>query len=146
MASPAITERDARRVSADGAVDEADVVAVEEPLEIQVGGEPLVLTMRTPGEDRFLAIGFLFAEGVVRSLADVGTVAHCGRPGEEGFGNVIDVTAGPGVSLDAGRLEGTRRGTLTTASCGICGRRSIDDLIERVGPSERELTVSVFDV
>ena len=98
MASPAITERDARRVSADGAVDEADVVAVEEPLEIQVGGEPLVLTMRTPGEDRFLAIGFLFAEGVVRSLADVGTVAHCGRPGEEGFGNVIDVTAGPGVS------------------------------------------------
>ncbi|MBX3272209.1 MAG: formate dehydrogenase accessory sulfurtransferase FdhD [Sandaracinaceae bacterium] len=133
MDGPAVTRREVLR-DPDGGPAEADAVAVEEPLEIRVGGEPLVITMRTPGEDRFLAVGLLFAEGVLESLADVGTVAHCGRAGDEGFENVIDLTAGPGVALDASRLEGTRRGTLTTASCGVCGRRSIDDLLARIGP------------
>ncbi|MEZ4338617.1 MAG: formate dehydrogenase accessory sulfurtransferase FdhD [Sandaracinaceae bacterium] len=141
MGEPTVTRREVHRHAPGGETREVDEIAVEEPLEIRVDGEPLVLTMRTPGEDRFLAVGFLFAEGVVASIDDVGTVAHCGRPGEEGFGNVIDVTAGPGVALDASRLEGTRRGTLTTASCGICGRRSIDDLLERIGPLDRPLVV-----
>jgi FdhD protein len=123
----------------DGASREGadDRVVVEEPLEIRLAGDPLAVTMRTPGEDRFLAVGFLFAEGIVRSIADLGSVAHCGRQGEEGFGNTIDVIPGPGVSLDPSRLEGARRGTLTTASCGVCGRRSIDDLIARIGVIER---------
>ncbi len=141
MGDATVTRREVHRHAPDGEARALDEIAVEEPLEIRVDGEPLVLTMRTPGEDRFLAIGFLFAEGVIRSIDDVGTVAHCGRPGEEGFGNVIDVAAGPGVALDASRLEGTRRGTLTTASCGVCGRRSIDDLLARIGPMERDVTV-----
>ncbi len=120
---------------------EIDLVAVEEPLEIRLAGDPLAVTMRTPGEDRFLALGFLFAEGVIGSLDDVGSIAHCGRPGDDTFGNVIDVTPGPGVVLDASRLEGTRRGTLTTAACGVCGRRSIDDLLERIGLVERDVKV-----
>ena len=137
MGDAAVTRREVHRHAPEGEARALDEIAVEEPLEIRVDGEPLVLTMRTPGEDRFLAVGLLFAEGVIRSVDDVGTVAHCGRPGEEGFGNVIDVAAGPGVALDASRLEGTRRGTLTTASCGVCGRRSIDDLLARIGPMER---------
>ena len=79
--------------------------------------------MRTPGADRELALGFLYAEGVIRSLDDVGSVAHCGRPGEEGFGNVIDVLPGAGVVLAPERVAGTRRGTLTAAACGVCGRQ-----------------------
>jgi FdhD protein len=114
---------------------EDDIVA-EEPLEIRAQGDTLAVTMRTPGADRELAIGFLFAEGVIGSRDDVGSVAHCGRPGEEGFGNVIDVTAAPGFNLDVDKLSATRRGTLTTAACGVCGRRSVDDVIDRCAPQK----------
>lgn len=117
----------------------ADELVVEEPLEIRVAGDPVAVTMRTPGDDHDLVLGFLFAEGVVRSVADVGTLAHCGRPGEEGFGNVMDVAPGPGVVLVVG--DGTRRGTLTTAACGVCGRRTIADLTARCRPV-RPATVS----
>jgi len=111
-----------------------DEVVAEEPLEIRVAGETLAITMRTPGADRELAVGFLFAEGVIGSRDDVGRVAHCGRPGEEGYGNTIDVAPGPGVSLDIDRVSATRRGTLTTSACGVCGRRSVGDVIERCRP------------
>jgi FdhD protein len=111
-----------------------DRVAIEEPLEIRVAGDPVCVTMRTPGHDRELALGFLFAEGVIRSIDDVGSVAHCGRPGEEGFGNVVEVLPGPGVALAPERIIGARRGTLTTSSCGVCGRASIDDLAARSAP------------
>src|SRR5437660_4372776 len=112
---------------------EDDVVA-EEPLEIRAAGETMAITMRTPGADRELAIGFLFAEGVIASRADVGSVSHCGRPDQEGYGNTIDVVPGAGVSLDIEKLSLTRRGTLTTAACGVCGRRSVDDVIARCAP------------
>jgi len=62
--------------------------------------------------------------------------AHCGRPGEEGFGNVIDVIAAPGFMLDVDKLSATRRGTLTTSACGVCGRRSVDDVIDRCAPQK----------
>ena len=104
-------------------------IAVEEPLEIRVGGETVAITMRTPGNDHELVLGFLLAEGLVEHARDLGRVHHCGRPGEEGYGNVIDATAAPGVSLDMERLGLSRRGTLTTSACGVCGRRSIDDLL-----------------
>ncbi len=90
--------------------------------------------MRTPGDDAHLAVGFLFAEGLITSIGDVGRVAHCGRPGDEGFGNVMEVGPAPGIALDPERLATSRRGTLTTAACGVCGRRSIDDLLARIEP------------
>src|SRR5204863_264762 len=90
----------------------------------------------TPGADRELAVGFLFAEGVIGSRDEVGRVAHCGRPDQEGYGNTIDVVPGPGVSLDIERLSATRRGTLTTAACGVCGRRTVDDVIARCAPQK----------
>jgi FdhD protein len=109
-----------------------DRVAVEEPLEIRIAGEPFAVTMRTPGQDAELVIGFLLAEGVIRAASDVGGVAHCGRPGESG--NVIDVTAAPGTVIDWERDGPLRRATLTTSACGVCGRRSIEDLLARVRP------------
>ncbi|HEY6561452.1 MAG TPA: formate dehydrogenase accessory sulfurtransferase FdhD [Polyangiaceae bacterium] len=110
-----------------------DCVAVEEPLQICVAGEPLATTMRTPGNDHELVAGFLFSEGLIQSARDLGTLAPCGRPGEDGYGNVIDVTPGPGTAFDFDGAERARRSSLTTAACGVCGRRSIDDLLSRCG-------------
>ncbi|HET9594614.1 MAG TPA: formate dehydrogenase accessory sulfurtransferase FdhD [Anaeromyxobacteraceae bacterium] len=106
-----------------------DSVAVEEPLEIRIAGDSVAVTMRTPGDDGDLALGFLFGEGIIASAADVGAVAHCGRPGEEGYGNVVEVTPGAGVALEFERVAASRRGTLTTAACGVCGRRTVEDLV-----------------
>jgi len=130
-----VAQREVRRV-AEGVLQApaADDVVAEEPLEIRAQGETLAITMRTPGADRELAVGFLFAEGVIGSRDEVGRVAHCGRPDQEGYGNTIDVVPGPGVSLDIERLSATRRGTLTTAACGVCGRRTVDDVIARCAP------------
>ncbi len=108
-----------------------DFVVSEEPLEIRAADEVLAITMRTPGADRELAVGFLFAEGVISSREDVGGVAHCGRPGTPEYGNAINVSPAGGVSLDLDRVSATRRGTLTTAACGVCGRTSIKDVVER---------------
>jgi FdhD protein len=120
----------------DGAWSSApDAVAVEEPLEIRVAGDTVAVTMRTPGSDRELALGFLFAEGIVRSVDDVSAVAHCGRGDDDaGRGNTIEVTPAPGVRIDLGDdTPFARRGTISSA-CGVCGRRSIDDLLARCAP------------
>jgi len=114
-------------------------VAVEEPLEIRVAGETIAVTMRTPGNDHELVVGFLLAEGIIDGTRDLGRVFHCGRPGDEGYGNVMDVTAAPGASLDVERLGPARRGTLTSSACGICGRRSIDDLLAAREPLRVEV-------
>jgi FdhD protein len=111
-----------------------DRVAVEEPLEIRIAGETFAVTMRTPGHDEELVLGLLLSEGIVRSAADVGGIAHCGKPGE--LGNVIDVSAAPGAVIDWEPDGPVRRATLTTSACGVCGRRSIDDLLARVRPIE----------
>jgi FdhD protein len=108
---------------------EEDDLAVEEPLEIRVNGDSVATTMRTPGHDRELATGFLFSEGILQSVDDLGTLAHCGRPGEEGWGNVLEVTPASGAVLDVERVRAARRGTLITSACGVCGRRTVEDLL-----------------
>jgi FdhD protein len=142
-----VGRREVRRVAA-GAVQPAteDDVVVEEPLEIRAAGETLAVTMRTPGHDRELAVGFLFAEGVISSRDDVSRVAHCGRPDQEGFGNTIDVAPGPGAEFDVDRVSLTRRGTLTTAACGVCGRRSVQDVIDRCTALSSGPVVAAQDV
>jgi FdhD protein len=111
-----------------------DEVVVEEPLEIRISGDTLAVTMRTPGHDRELVLGFLWAEGVIQSIDDVAAVAHCGRPGTEGFGNTIEVTPAPGAKLRLPDETAIRRGTLVSSACGVCGRTSIDDLLARCAP------------
>jgi len=94
----------------------ADVLAVEEPLEIRVGGEPLAVTMRTPGDDIDLAAGFLASEGVIASPSDVTLIKMCDD-------NVADVTLDAGITLPEARL---RRNFITSSACGVCGKDSID--------------------
>ncbi|WP_425334900.1 formate dehydrogenase accessory sulfurtransferase FdhD [Myxococcus stipitatus] len=113
---------------------EDDSIAVEEPLEIRVNGETLATTMRTPGYDRELAVGFLLAEGLIRGVNDLATVSHCGRPGEDGWGNTLEVTPAPGVVIDPDSERATRRGSLTTSACGVCGRRTVEDLLAGCAP------------
>jgi FdhD protein len=132
----AVARRERVRL-ADGAADASlDEVVVEEPLEIRVDGETVAVTMRTPGQDADLALGFLLAEGILSGAADVGSAAHCGRPGAEGYGNVIDVRSAGGMRIDPDRVLEGRRWNVTSASCGVCGRRSVAGLLERVGRVE----------
>jgi FdhD protein len=109
-----------------------DVVATEEPFEIRLGysrrdgsraEEPVSVTMRTPGHDEDLAVGFLFTEGIIRSGADVQEVVARGQRGADGLVNVVRVELAPGVPVDFKRLE---RNFYMTSSCGVCGKASID--------------------
>jgi len=115
-----------------GSVRCPDAVVVEEPLEIRVDGETIATTMRTPGQDAELTLGFLFAEGMIAGAGDVGSVAHCGRAGEEGRGNVIDVRSAGGHRIDVERVLEGRRWAPTSSACGVCGRRTVEDLLARV--------------
>ena len=94
-------------------------VAVEEPLEIRLGDTPLAVTMRTPGDDPDLALGFLLTEGVVLSPGEISRVEPSSRVGESS----VTVRLSPGVQVDAGRFQ---RSLFVSSSCGICGKASID--------------------
>ena len=111
-----------------------DRVAVEEPLEIRVGyntpdGRALrsvSITMRTPGDDRELAAGFLYSESIIATAADIASIGHCDMPAaDSGYRNVIRVELAPHVEVDLGRLQ---RHFYTTSSCGVCGKSSLDAL------------------
>jgi FdhD protein len=112
---------------------DADEIAVEEPLEIRIASDVLATIMRTPGEDHYLAAGFLYGEGIIRGLADLGRVAHCGRPTDPGYGNLIDIAPGPGTVLAPELTESSRRGTVLGSASGMCGRERIADLLARFG-------------
>lgn len=110
----------------DGVLDQRpDTLAAEEPMEIRVGGRALTITMRTPGDDFDLAVGFLVSEGVVRTTSDVLSARYCAGTAEDGTNtyNVVDVGLDPSLPpLDAS-LE---RNFYTTSSCGLCGKASLD--------------------
>ncbi len=109
-----------------GRVRRSDTLAVEEPLEIRIGGVPLAVTMRTPGHDVELATGFLVSEGVIARGDQLRGAIHCGGPGTGGAENtynVLDVSLAPGVAPPAPEAA---RNFYTTSSCGVCGKASID--------------------
>ncbi len=111
-----------------------DAVAREEPLEIRLGGASLAVVMRTPGHDEELALGFLLTERVIASLDEVASVRHCSRvPDPEAEDNVIRVTLRPGVRVD---LEALRRNLYASASCGICGKATIENVLRTAPPLE----------
>lgn len=109
----------------ESSVEQEDLLAVEEPLEIRVGGNPLVITMRTPGNDYDLAAGFLVSEGVISKGEHFRTARYCAGATVEGENtyNVLDVTLAAGVAPPDPSLE---RSFYTTSSCGLCGKASID--------------------
>lgn len=114
---------------------DATELVVEEPLDIRISDETLAVTMRTPGNDLELALGFLFAEGVITSAADVSSIAHCAKD-DEAKNNTLEIVLAPGVKPPIDPESGmlAKRGTLISSACGVCGRASIDDLLARVAP------------
>jgi len=110
---------------------ERDFVVAEEPLEIRIAGESLIVTMRTPGDDLDLAAGLLFTEGVIASMDDVGALVHGGATTGRDRENVVDVTAARGRALEAGAA---RRVLRATAACGLCGKESIAAVRKRIPP------------
>jgi len=105
-----------------------DHVAAEEPLELRVGPAgvrraPLTVTMRTPGDDLDLAIGFLLTEGVIRDADDVVTAQLCAGAETPNTYNVVDVVLANHVEPPLGDA---RRNFFTTSSCGVCGKASIE--------------------
>ena len=101
-----------------GRARERDEVAVEEPLEIRVDGDPLAVTMRTPGEDEALAVGFLAGEGLIAGPEDV---LAAGPPADLAA-NVVEVRTRAGLRRDP---AGERRFHLTS-SCGVCGKAALE--------------------
>ena len=120
---------------------ERDRVAVEEPMEVRVNGAPFAVIMRTPGADRDLAAGFLLAEDVVRSVDEIGTIAYCAEADEEGRDNVINVNVTGAAVERLGERLGDRRQVMMTASCGLCGRRTIESLQARVSRVDGRWTI-----
>lgn len=93
---------------------ESDEVAVELPLEIRLNGEPVAVTMRTPGDDEALAAGFLYGEGIVTGAPRVGLT-------EDLAANTVEVTA-PGAELPSSRRF------YTSSSCGVCGKGALEEV------------------
>lgn len=101
-----------------------DRLSVEEPLELRVGGRSIAVTMRTPGADFDLAAGFLVTEGIIACHEELRSLRYClGAEGAElQQYNVVDATLAPGIVAPSSSV----RTLLTSSSCGLCGKASID--------------------
>ncbi len=110
----------------------ADLVAHEEPLEIQINGTSIAVLMRTPGHDEELVRGFLLTERVVSSLAQIDSMRHCTlAPDPEAEDNVMQVRLRPDVPFD---LERLRRHLFASSSCGVCGKATIENAMTLAPP------------
>jgi FdhD protein len=115
------------RVTHDGG---DDVVAIEEPLEIRVDGAPLAVTMRTPGDDEELALGFLYGEGLIDGPRPAGLTDDLAN-------NIVDVT-GP-LIRDPGA-----RSFYTTSSCGVCGKGALEEVAVHADPLDTDPALPVI--
>jgi FdhD protein len=128
-------------------VERPDVVVGEEPLEVRLAGPvgpaaPVAVTMRTPGHDFELAVGFLLAEGLLTDQSDLRTVRYCELPsGDPQAFNVVTVTSARPVDI------GSRRRALpVSASCGVCGTATLEVLKGRCPavPTGEPITADVL--
>ncbi len=145
------------RVEHGASVATDDILVTEEPLEIRLGRGPeedrkevrLSVTMRTPGNDEELALGFLFSEGIISGLTQVLRVAYCEDVKEEERGNVVRVELHPSMELDPAKWQ---RNFYTSSSCGVCGKTSIDAVrtqcsttLTPFGPIDPKVTTALPD-
>jgi FdhD protein len=116
-----------------------DYVAVEEPLEIRLGGLSLAVTMRTPGDDEDLVAGFLFSERVISTADDLDVIARYRAPeSDPDSGNVMNVLlkGDPRVAREL-----LRRNFVASSSCGLCGKVTIDAIRALLPPVEADVMV-----
>ena len=138
-AGAAVVRHAVVKVTDHRAVDCQDHLAVEEPLEIRLGGMSLAVTMRTPGEDRELVAGFLFSERVISTADDLDVMAPYRVPeSDPDSGNVMNVLlkGDPRVGREL-----LRRNFVASSSCGLCGKVTIDAIRASLPPVETDVTV-----
>ena len=118
-----------------------DRLAVEEPLEIRLGGKSLAVTMRTPGHDEELVAGFLLSERAIEKSADVDVISHYTGPEDDPrIGNVINVLLNrPGPTVH----ERLHRSFFTSSACGVCGKSSLEAIDTDLAPISGDITVSL---
>ena len=116
-----------------------DQLAVEEPLEIRLGGKSLAVTMRTPGHDEELVAGFLLSERVIEKSADVDVISHYTGPEDDPrIGNVINVLLNrPGPTVH----ERLHRSFFTSSACGVCGKTSLEAIDTELVPIAGDIAV-----
>jgi len=131
MAASSITALTITKVNHLESLETSDALAIEEPLEIRLEYGPkehrstqnISVTMRTPGNDAELALGFLFTEGILQKQEDIAQIEHCFIACAENKENVIQVSLSETV---VPHLQNTGRNFYTTSSCGVCGKGSIN--------------------
>jgi FdhD protein len=140
MGDRGVAKRRVTTIDADAARERIDALAVEEPMEIRVGGAAVAVTMRTPGHDFELAVGFALTEGLLTDPADLVTARYCAGVDEEGRNtyNVVDIATRTGLPA----APELRRNVYTTSSCGICGTASLEAVRKRMAPVDDDLCIS----
>ena len=132
MSKPSVAQARIKKISSASIVETVDLLAAEEPMEIRIGyGVPvdrkqksISVTMRTPGHDFELALGFLFTEGIIKDTSEISAIRYCTEANTlENNENIVRVELAEGTSFDFSSLE---RHFYTTSSCGVCGKASID--------------------
>src|SRR6185436_3710536 len=127
-----VKQTNIKKFSDSGIESKPDLLAIEEPLEIRVGfgsmgdrqQRNLSVTMRTPGHDFELAVGFLFTEGIIQQFDQIESVKYCEDGGkQEQKENIVRVELKSEVKIDFEKLQ---RHFYTSSSCGVCGKTSID--------------------
>ena len=123
-----VSRTDVERVRGPERAAARDDLAVEEPLEIRVDGDPLAVTMRTPGEDEALAAGFLAGEGLISGPGDIAGVG----PTDDLAANVVEVRTRAGLRRD----PTAERSFYLSSSCGVCGKGALEFVRQEAAPSE----------
>jgi len=124
--APPYSAAAAQVVRLPGGIAETDAVAVEEPLEIRINGDPVAVTMRTPGHDEELALGFCVSEGLAPRSAALPV---------DFAANTVEVTADDFVASEV------RRNFYTTSSCGVCGKGALEAVAVEASRVESNLRV-----
>ncbi|MFZ5453281.1 MAG: formate dehydrogenase accessory sulfurtransferase FdhD, partial [Thermodesulfobacteriota bacterium] len=133
-----IQEFPVRRYRPEGMEEVTDPVAVEEPLEIRLSGEPFQVLMRLPGLEKELAVGFLYTEGIIKNLGDITTLHFCGTATDPLLPpNVVDI-----VLSDAARARtGRRHLEVAYSSCSLCAKEAVEEICRKLDPVTSDLTV-----
>ncbi len=140
--NPGIHHVDVVRVAAASGLPVTDVTATEEPLELRLGGEPFVVIMRTPGADRDLAAGFLHSEQIVLLRPEISAMRYCIDDDGRDTPNVLSVWLNGEAAIRAQHAMSGRRHVTSNSACGVCGRRSINDLMSGTRRIEAPATIT----
>ncbi|MCG2459429.1 formate dehydrogenase accessory sulfurtransferase FdhD [Flavobacteriaceae bacterium F89] len=147
--NPGVISNNIIKVSKEGAIPTPDLLVTEEPMEIQLLHPslseplPLILTMRTPGNDFELTTGFLLAENIINGMEDIEHMFHCKLVETAAKGNVVKVKLKPHVKIDTDMYA---RNFTSTAGCGICGKQQLDQIICNASSMQGNNLKAKFDI